>query len=170
MAIGLRREVPSDVTRTTICVDRLSNGEIYGRCYNPYHGAPPRFVGLAALIDRMERLFDGFSFPQRTLEPRRFRVGARRRVILKGQKEAKGVPKEMKTQGEQRGERATFVVSVQFRQNATWQGTVSWSEQKKTLHFRSMLELISLMNDALVEDDSLIKWETTDSSGGDENK
>ncbi|MGI6151571.1 MAG: hypothetical protein ACOYIR_06430 [Christensenellales bacterium] len=48
-----------------------------------------------------------------------------------------------------RGEKGTFVVRVMFRQNATWQGTVSWVEGNKTQHFRSMLELIHLLEDAL---------------------
>ena len=69
-----------------------------------------------------------------------------------------------------RGEKATFVVNVQFRQNATWQGTVSWSEQKATRRFRSMLELISLMNDALVEDESLAKWSQDEQYGEDESR
>ena len=48
-----------------------------------------------------------------------------------------------------RGEKATFVVNVQFRQNATWQGTVRWLNRDQTQRFRSTLELISLMEDAL---------------------
>ena len=47
------------------------------------------------------------------------------------------------------GEKATFVVHVQFRQNATWQGTIQWIESKKTQKFRSTLELIRLMDEAL---------------------
>lgn len=65
---------------------------------------------------------------------------------------------------------ASFLIQVQFRQNATWQGTVSWSEQKATRRFRSMLELISLMNDALVEDESLAKWSQDEKYGEDESR
>ena len=52
---------------------------------------------------------------------------------------------------EKRGEKATFVVQVQFRQNASWQGTVTWAEQNETRHFRSTLELIKLMDEILDE-------------------
>ena len=55
MAVGIRADVPSDVTRTTICIDRFQNGEIYGRCCNPYYRADPGFVGLAALIRESRR-------------------------------------------------------------------------------------------------------------------
>ena len=50
-----------------------------------------------------------------------------------------------------KGDRATFVVQVQFRQNATWQGTVTWAEKNEIQHFRSVLELIRLMDDSLRE-------------------
>ena len=53
---------------------------------------------------------------------------------------------------EKRGEKATFVVQVQFRQNATWQGTVTWAEKNETRHFRSTLELIRLMDESLSMD------------------
>ncbi|PWL64002.1 MAG: hypothetical protein DBY34_01030 [Oscillospiraceae bacterium] len=49
------------------------------------------------------------------------------------------------------GEKATFIVQVQFRQNATWQGSISWVEQKKEQKFRSALEMIKLMDSALNE-------------------
>ena len=64
---------------------------------------------------------------------------------------------------EEQGEKSTFIVQVQFRQNATWQGTITWTEEKKTRHFRSTLELIKLMNDALSDENEerLIGWETT---------
>lgn len=171
MAVGIRTDIPSDVTRTTICVDRLENGEIYGRCYNPYYRVNPRFTGLAALIGRMELIFDSLSYPQRTLEPRKFRVRAiRRRIRTPDTKEGGRPMEEMKLSEARRGEKATFVVSVQFRQNATWQGTVSWSEQKATRRFRSMLELISLMNDALIEDDSMASWEIDNETSGEETE
>ena len=55
-------------------------------------------------------------------------------------------------------------------EKATLQGTVSWSEQKATRHFRSMLELISLMNDALIEDENLAKWSQDEKYGEDESR
>ena len=169
MAVGIRADIPSDITKMLVCIDRLQDGEIYGRCYNPYYSTNPKFIGLAALIGRMEFLFDRLSYPQRTLEPRKFRVRtARRRIPDTG--EGGMLMEEPKDKETPRGEKATFVVNVQFRQNATWQGTVSWSEQKATRHFRSMLELISLMNDALIEDESLAKWSQDEKYGEDESR
>jgi hypothetical protein len=38
---------------------------------------------------------------------------------------------------------------VLFRQNASWQGSITWMEGKQEQSFRSALELIFLMNSAL---------------------
>jgi hypothetical protein len=45
--------------------------------------------------------------------------------------------------------KGTFVVRIMDTQNATWQGTVSWTEENETQPFRSALELIRLMDSAL---------------------
>lgn len=47
--------------------------------------------------------------------------------------------------------RETFVVQIIDAQNATWQGTVTWAESRKTQPFRSALELIKLIDSALKE-------------------
>lgn len=46
----------------------------------------------------------------------------------------------------------TFVIKVINTQNATWQGTVTWTDGKRTESFRSALELIKLIDSALKED------------------
>ncbi len=60
------------------------------------------------------------------------------------------------------GEQATFVVQVQFRQNATWQGTIQWLEEKESRKFRSLLEMIKLMDEALTQEqetDETVNWD-----------
>ena len=47
--------------------------------------------------------------------------------------------------------KATFIVQVMYRQNATWQGQVVWSEKNETRQFRSALELIKLIDSAAEE-------------------
>lgn len=44
---------------------------------------------------------------------------------------------------------ATFYVRILFRQNASWQGTVLWSEGSQEERFRSALELALLLDSAL---------------------
>ena len=62
--------------------------------------------------------------------------------------------KEMKKQIEQKGQngkKCTFEISVKFRQNATWQGTILWAERDLKQNFRSVLEMLKLMDEALSE-------------------
>lgn len=47
--------------------------------------------------------------------------------------------------------RDTFVVQIVDSQNATWQGTVTWTEGKQTKPFRSALELLKLIDSSLDE-------------------
>lgn len=49
-------------------------------------------------------------------------------------------------------ERGTFVVRILNTDNATWQGTVAWTEGKKTVPFRSALELLRLIDGAVETD------------------
>ena len=52
---------------------------------------------------------------------------------------------------EHRGQCATFYVYVQYRQNASWQGTLVWKEKEREVEFRSALEMIMLVDNALGE-------------------
>lgn len=55
----------------------------------------------------------------------------------------------------------TFIVEIECRQNRTWQGTVKWVEHGKSTPFRSVLELLKLIDSASDEKDSeekMVKW------------
>ncbi len=43
----------------------------------------------------------------------------------------------------------TFIVKVDNRQRDTWQGEIVWAEENRRQHFRSSLELLLLMNEAM---------------------
>ncbi len=51
------------------------------------------------------------------------------------------------------GKKATFVVNILFRQHSSWQGTVLWCEKNKEISFRSVLELLLLMDSAVRGDE-----------------
>ena len=44
---------------------------------------------------------------------------------------------------------ATFIVSVKKMENATWQGQIVWADENRKQHFRSLLEMLRLMDGAL---------------------
>lgn len=46
-------------------------------------------------------------------------------------------------------EGAVFLLDIQHRQNATWQGSITWVDRQNKQYFRSALELIKLIESAL---------------------
>lgn len=48
----------------------------------------------------------------------------------------------------------SFLVRIKYRQNTSWQGTIQWLGGKQTRHFRSCLELVMLIEEALASDDA----------------
>ncbi len=48
----------------------------------------------------------------------------------------------------------TFIVDIQYQENSTWQGKVTWADRKKEQYFRSALELIRMIDGALTEGQS----------------
>ena len=47
------------------------------------------------------------------------------------------------------GELGTFIIRVQHRQHSSWQGRLTWMEENKTVCFRSIWEMVKLMESAL---------------------
>ena len=43
----------------------------------------------------------------------------------------------------------TFFIRINYQQNASWQGSIQWMEGKSTRFFRSHLEMIMLMQEAV---------------------
>jgi hypothetical protein len=43
----------------------------------------------------------------------------------------------------------TFFIRINYRQNASWQGSIQWLEGKTTRFFRSHLEMVMLMQEAV---------------------
>jgi len=55
----------------------------------------------------------------------------------------------IKQKNNKNGEGTTFLVKILFRQNYSWQGNIFWIENGRSLHFRSFLELVTLMQEAM---------------------
>jgi hypothetical protein len=47
-----------------------------------------------------------------------------------------------------------FLITVHHTKNNTWQGVIKWLDSGKTLHFRSALEMMTLMDQAIKMDSS----------------
>ena len=45
--------------------------------------------------------------------------------------------------------KGTFIVKVEYDQHGTYQGQIIWAEGNKSKRFRSMLELVRMMDDVM---------------------
>ena len=141
----MEQRIRSDEYRTTtVCVDSYTNGILAGRFYNPYLSEGESFQSLTQFLVKMNRALDVINLPQAFSAARAFAPPS------KPETEKASYP-ELRE-----GALATFAVRVIFRQNASWQGSVTWLEEGRTQSFRSALELVLLMASALdgMEDNS----------------
>ena len=135
---------------TTVCIDSYDEGVLSGRFYHAYREGSQTFHSITQLLIKMEQTLDAMSFPQSFHSMRSFLPPAQQQIDHSAD--------EMFPQGKL----ATFAVKVLFRQNASWQGSVSWLEGIQEESFRSALELILLMDSALNGNDERESEKTTD--------
>ena len=126
-----------EASRTTlVCIDDYREGVLSGRFYNQSLSAGKTFQCLTQFLQQMEDTMDTMDFPRAYNMVREF--------APKTESETAAAKQE-----EQTGQKATFAVRILFRQNSSWQGSVTWLEGKQEQSFRSALELIFLMSSAL---------------------
>ena len=134
----LNMQIYDNSYRTTlVCIDSYDDKILRGRLYNAFLESGIEFVGAISFLQNMENLFEQIKFPQAFSTTRTFTSSASQR------------PHMMTDQNVKVGKRATFSIRLLFRQNASWQGSVTWCEGKTEESFRSVLELLLLMDSAL---------------------
>ena len=121
---------------TTVCVDENEQGIPRGRIYNDLLGEGCSFSCLTEFLQKMEVVLSKVDCPKSFTEHRTFA-------------QSPTEPQVVLTDEPKTGRKATFAVRILFRQNATWQGSVTWLEGRQEQSFRSALELIFLMSSAL---------------------
>ena len=122
--------------QTTVCIDSYENGIFAGRFYNPYLKEGKSFQSITQFLLEMEQVLDALDFPKAFAVTRTFM-------------QAPAHKSNLSELSNRVGKAATFSIQVLFRQNASWQGSVVWMEGGQEQGFRSVLELILLMDNAL---------------------
>ena len=123
--------------RTTfVCVDSYDHGVLQGRFYNSYTGNSQSFESLSDFLFKTEQMLDEMEFPKAFTVTRTFAAPPKK-------------PLWAPDSHREPGKCATFALRILFRQNASWQGSVTWVENKQEQSFRSVLELIFLFDNAL---------------------
>lgn len=122
---------------TLVCIDSYENGVPVGRLYNTRLGEAESFQGIVDFLTRMEQLLEIEDRPQPFHSVRSFGPTMSR------------LPDPPALTAPRVGRLATLELRILFRQNASWQGSVDWIERKQEQHFRSVLELIFLIDSTL---------------------
>ena len=136
----MKTQVYDNMFRTTIiCIDSYENRVPSGRIYNMYLDSGIAFRSTMELLKCMDSMLEEMNYPQSF---------SGRRVFWQSEMNAQPekAPNSLKT-----GKKATFSLRILFRQNASWQGSVLWCDEKSEESFRSVLELLMLMDNALSE-------------------
>lgn len=129
-----------------LCVDRMELGRISGEFYHAYQRESTRFETVDELIFGLEHFYDWINFPRQTTNNRTFTTDTLYTATPKGEREKVMTDEELL---KKHGELGTFVVRVQHRQNSSWQGRLTWMDEDKTVYFRSIWEMIKLIDDAI---------------------
>jgi hypothetical protein len=129
------------VSAITICIDEYQLDNVEGRIYTPIE-LSYEFKDTIGMLLQLDMILDRLEIPKATSEERSF-----------FRKELKKKEHQVMTDDtrNKNGSKGTFVVQIQYRQNATWQGLVTWAEKDRTLPFRSDLELLKIIDSALDE-------------------
>ena len=117
-------ERPGQYSYLVLCVDSMENNVAQGRCYyhdftNVYH-----FRSMDQFILQADALLDGTHRADLAISVESGHVRLNGKI-------------------------ATFKLRVPYRHHADWQGTVMWLETRHEESFRSVLELLSIIYQAL---------------------
>ena len=68
------------------------------------------------------------------------------------------------TRSKRHSDIGTFVVRVMQHQNGTWQGKLTWVDEDKSVNFRSVWEMVRLMEEGLLssggfKEEDIPAWE-----------
>lgn len=130
-----------------LCVDRINAAaaELEGCFWHGYSSEPIAISHTHQLVMEMEKFFDEIHFPFPTTNMRSFTDT----VSAFGRTQEKERVMSDEKMLQKRGDLGTFIIRVQHRQNSSWQGRITWVEEDRTVNFRSIWEMIKLVESAL---------------------
>ena len=131
--------VPHEMKTSIIKVTSYEKKNPEGLFYNPFYKTEKKFENLTQLLLLTEELHDKLRFPERSMEKR----------LVKSEENAISELLEAGPDSLSADVIATFKINVIFRQNASWQGNLVWVEQGVETNFRSVLELVLLIDNVL---------------------
>lgn len=136
----------SEAFKTSIiAVDSYNSVDFTGKLYNPFYKQCVQIKSFQQLIKELDTLMDEIGCPMSGMEKRTF--------IKNFHSDERALFLTNKTQAP-RGKAGTFAIRIQYRNNASWQGTVKWLDGDAEEYFRSVLELFWLLDSAMNVDEN----------------
>lgn len=156
---------PAVASAVWIGIDQYNGSDWNGKIYTRLNKEAINFRNIGEMLDVLESIWNTIGYPQEAMINRRFleqeKLTAKKEFIRvsyfdDGTKDKIKVELSEADMEKRRGEQDTFIVRIQYRQNATWQGHVTWVDENKTVPFRSALELIKLIDST--QNDQTEEW------------
>lgn len=121
-----------------VCIDSYDNRILCGRFYPSFADEEFSFDSAMAFLKCMDSRLNSVQFPQSFCSSRVFQPA-----------EDIATTHAQPITLHRNGRIATFSLKVIFRQNASWQGSLCWLDRDQEVSFRSVLELLMLLDNAL---------------------
>lgn len=122
-----------------LSLSNIGDGQKKGKLRALYCEEPFYFSDLTEAVLKMEEILDDHMTPRFPSPLRSFEKTEKRRQS--------SVPVYTGTDGKNReSSRTLFYIQVHYRQNSSWQGEVRWQDGRQKMYFRSVLELLKLLN------------------------
>ena len=128
-----------------LCINGTQHQQFHGLLYHSYHTEPFPFENAQQMVHLMEQLYDYLNFPHPGNNERSFRE--EKKSVRRTTEREKIMSDDALLS--KHGDIGTFIVRVQHRQNSSWQGRITWMEEDKTIYFRSIWEMIKLIESAV---------------------
>ena len=129
-----------------VCVQHVDQHEFSGEFHHAYDRDPVPFSSEVELLIRLDEFFDSLKFPFSATSSRNFIRHANTPTDMITEEDRVMEDKDILMN---HGEVGTFIIRVQQRQNSSWQGRITWVDEDKTVYFRSVWEMMKLIDEAL---------------------
>lgn len=140
MPMAQNKFVPYELKKNVIKVYGYDDKNISGVHINPYYDGEVHFKSTTQLLRLVDRLQDTLDYPKKSMLNRSF----------DGSENVSDDSAEVLPAGtDSKKPLASFEISILFRQNASWQGSIVWLEKGLASEFRSVLEMIFLIDGVL---------------------
>jgi hypothetical protein len=131
--------VPHEMKTSVVKIRSYDDKILRGTIFNPRAGGAASFTGAIDMLLAVGRLLDELKFPNPAVDPKRYA----------GTPPADSRTDEARPPGGAFTPIATFKLKVMFRQNASMQGMLVWTERDLEAKFRSVYELLILLDSVL---------------------